>query len=159
MRKHLEHRATGLDHHVRRKPLAKQVIPGDGAIGQVDVGSMVDNSPVDLFRHTHVKAAIARFHVESRNLAALGRNDGHAAVSVPQHQQCLGLDLSQHAIDGNDHIANGFRAGGTSCVEEVVGFANTQILEEDLIELIIVVLAGVHQHMLTMLVQCSHDAR
>ncbi|MDT4866619.1 hypothetical protein FQZ97_1014820 [compost metagenome] len=82
MIEHLEHRASGLDHHVRRQAFAQQVISGNGAVSQIDIGSMVDDAPIDLFWHAHVETAISGLHMESRNLAPLGRNHRHAAIGI-----------------------------------------------------------------------------
>ncbi len=43
--------------------------------------------------------------------------------------------------------------------EEMVGLAHFQILEEDLVEFVVVVLAGVHQDMVAMLVERCHHPR
>jgi len=45
------------------------------AIGQVDIGSVIDNPTVDLFSNTHVEAASPCFHVKYRNLPPLRRDD------------------------------------------------------------------------------------
>src|SRR5207248_5581019 len=57
------------------------------AIGQVDIGSVINNPTVDLFRNTYVEAAIPGFHVKYRNLPPLRRDDGQAAVGVSQHEE------------------------------------------------------------------------
>ncbi|MNZ68548.1 hypothetical protein D3C78_868180 [compost metagenome] len=159
MIEHLEHRAAGFYHHIRRQAFAQQIVAGDGAVGQVDVSGVINDTAVDLFRHAHVKAAVAGFHVEGWNLSALGRDHRHAAVGIAQHQQRFRLHLGQHAIHGNDHIADGFRTAGAGSIEEMIRFADVQILEEDFIQLIIVVLPSMHQHMLAVLVQLGHDPR
>ncbi|MCY1244887.1 hypothetical protein D9M72_579870 [compost metagenome] len=120
---------------------------------------MINNTTIDLFRHTHVKATVAGLHMECRNLATFGWNDGHTAIGITQHQKCFWLYLCQHAIDSNDDIADGFCTRCTRSIEKMVRFTNPQILEEDFIEFIIVVLAGMDQNMFAMSIQRRHDAR
>src|SRR5690554_1343756 len=153
---HFKHGAAGFDHPVRRQAFAQQVIPGDGAVGQVDVCRVVHNTPVDLFRYPHIKATVAGFHVEGGNLAALGGNHRHAAVGIAQYQQGFRLNFCECFVHRDNHVADGFgtaRAGGT---QEVVRLADAQVLEEDFIQLEIVVLAGVHQNVLAVLIQLGH---
>jgi hypothetical protein len=116
---------------------------------------VVHDAPVGLFGHPHVETAVTGFHVKDRNFPALGGDYRQAAVGIPQHQHGLGLHLGQHLVHPNDEIADGVRrAGGIGCtVEEVVGFAHPQVVKENLVQLVIVVLAGVHQHMLAMRIQ------
>src|SRR5690554_6628931 len=141
---HFKHGAAGFDHTVRRQAFAQQVIPGDGAVGQVDVCRVVHNAAVDLLRHPHIKAAVAGFHVEGGNLAALGGNHRHAAVGIAQYQQGFRLNVGQHFVYRNNHVANGFGTAGTGGTQEVVRLADAQVLEEDFIQLEIIVLAGVY---------------
>jgi hypothetical protein len=57
-----------------------------------------------------------------------------------------------------NHIGN--RHGGivTGCIEEVIGFFNPHLVEEHLVQLIVVVLPGMHQHMLGVFFQLCDDA-
>ena len=41
----------------------------------------------------------------------------------------------------------------------MVGLAHAQLVEEDLVELVVVVLAGVHEHVLAVLVELGHHDR
>ncbi|MNG35665.1 hypothetical protein D3C84_1224630 [compost metagenome] len=41
----------------------------------------------------------------------------------------------------------------------MVRFADAQVLEEDLVQFVVVVLPGMHQHVLAVLVQLGHDPR
>ena len=77
------------------------------AIGQVDIGSVIDNPTVDLFRNTYVEAAIPGFHVKYRNLPPLRRDDGQAAVGVSQHEECTRQTGRQHRMRGYAHLADG----------------------------------------------------
>ena len=79
------------------------------AIGQVDIGSVIDNPTVDLFRNTHVEAASPGFHVKYRILPPLRRDDDQVAVGVSQHEECIRPTGRQHGIGGYDQLADGFR--------------------------------------------------
>ena len=159
MVQHLEHRAAGLDHHVRRQALAQQVVARDRAVGEVDVGRVVDDASVDFLRHAHVEAAIAGLHVEGRNLAPLGRNHRHATVGVAEHQHGIRLFCGQNAVDRDDHFADGLRTAGTGRIQEMIRLADAEVIEKDLVQFVIVVLAGMDQHVLAILVQLGHHPR
>ncbi|MNL15546.1 hypothetical protein D3C87_1365370 [compost metagenome] len=122
---------------------------------------MVHDAAVGFFGHALIEATVARFHVKDRNLAALGRNHREAAVGVAQHQHGFGLHLAQHLVHRDDEVADGVRrAGGVGrAVQKVVGLAHAQVVEEDLVEFVVVVLAGMHEHVFAMLVQPSQHAR
>ena len=127
----------------------------------VDVGEVVEHLAVELLRHALVEAAVARFHVEDRNLAALGRDHRQAAVGVAQHQHGLGLHLGEYAVDCNDQVTDGVRRASAAfgAVQEVIRLAHTQVVEEDLIQLVVVVLAGVHQDMVAVFVERGQHPR
>ncbi|MNY37772.1 hypothetical protein D3C86_1723550 [compost metagenome] len=105
---------------------------------------MIHNTSVDLFRYTHVEAAVTSFHMEGRNFATFGGNDRHAAVGVAEDEKSLRLNLGQHAINGNNDVTDGFRTCCTSSIQKVVGFTDTEILKENLVQFIVIILPGVH---------------
>ena len=156
MVQHLVHGAAGFDYPVWQQAFAQQVITGDRTVGEIDIGGVIHNAPVDLLRHPHIKTTVARFHMKCRNSAAFGRDNRHTAVGVAQHQQGFWLNFGQKPIHRDDHIANGFRATGTRRTQEVIRLADAQVLEEDFIQLEIVVLPRVHQNVLTILIQLGH---
>lgn len=127
---HFKHRAAGLDHLIRRQTLSQQIISGDRAVGEVDVRRVVHDTAVDLLRHPHVEAAIASLHMKGRDLAALRRDHGQAAVGVPQDQHRVRLHLRQHLVHGNDDLADGLRSRGARSVQKVIGLAYAQIVKK-----------------------------
>ena len=142
---HLVHRAAGLDDPVGRQPLAQQVLAGDRRIGQVDVADVVDDLAVDLLGHALVEAAVARLHVEDRDLLPLGGDGGQAAVGVAQNQHGIGLHLAQDGVGPADDLADRLGGGRAGGVQKEVGLAELQVLEEDLVQFVVVVLAGVDE--------------
>ncbi len=120
---------------------------------------MVDDPTVGLLRHPVVEAAVSSLHVKDRDLAALGRDDRQAGVGVTEYQKRVRLHLIDHTVHGDDDPADclgGIRPGG---LEEVVGLPQLEIAEEDLIELVVVVLARVDEHMVHVTVQRHERAR
>ena len=75
---------------------AQQIFASDRAIGEIDVGGVIDDAAIDLLRNALIEAPVAGFHVEDRNLATLRRNDREAAVGVAEHQARIGLLLGEH---------------------------------------------------------------
>ena len=91
------------------------------AIGQVDIGSVIDNPTVDLFRNAHVEAAIPGFHVKYRNVPPLRRDDDQVAVGVSQGEECIRPTGRQHRIRGYDHLADGFGSARGRRIQKPVG--------------------------------------
>jgi len=154
--KHLEHRAAGLDEPLRRQPFAKQIFPGNGAVGHVDVAGVVNNLPVGLLRHPLIETAVTCFHVKDRNFATLGRDCRKAAVGIAENKQGLGFLLFQHLVNLDDQLPDGLGGIHTCGIEEMIGPAHLQIVEEDLVQLIIIVLPRVDKNMIQMTIQTSH---
>jgi hypothetical protein len=116
---------------------------------------VIHDAAIGLLGNTLVEAAVARFHVEDRDLTSLGRDYRQAAVGITQHQQRLGLLGNQHSIHGGNDLADGLCSAATRSVQEVIRLANAQVVKEDLVELVVVVLTRVHHNMLAILVQAS----
>ena len=119
---------------------------------------MIHDAAVDLLGHALIEAAIARLHVEHRDLAPLGRVGGQATVGIAQDQQRVRLDLGQGRVGPRDDLADSLAGRGARGAQEVVRLAQLEILEEDLVQLVVVVLAGVHRDVIGRLVQRGQDA-
>ena len=158
MVKNLEHRAAGLDDTIGRKTFAQEVFTRNGAVGQVDVADVVDDLAIDLLGDALVEAAVARLHVKDGDLASLRGQRAETAVRVAQNENGVGFDLGQRLIGASDDEPDrrgGIPSGG---VEEHVGLADIEVFEEDLVELVVVVLARVDDHVVDIAVQRGHDA-
>src|SRR6266550_1527549 len=70
----LPHWTTRFYDLIRRKALANEVIPRDLAVRKVYVGDVVDDPPINLFRHSEVEGPVARFHVKDRDFSPLRRD-------------------------------------------------------------------------------------
>ena len=75
-----------------------EVAAGVLGVGQVDVGDHVDDAAVGLLGQALVLAAVARLHVEDRDVKPLGRDGGQAAVGVTKDQQGVGLRFHHELV-------------------------------------------------------------
>ena len=114
-------------------------------VGKVDVGDHVDDASVGLLGQALVLAAVARLHVEDGDVQALGRDGGQAAVGVAQDQQGVGLNLDHELVARGDDVAHGLAQVGAHGVKVDFRVVQRQVAEEDAVERVVVVLAGVRQ--------------
>ena len=159
MMNHLVHRAARLDHAVGRDPLAQQVLAGDIAVGQVDVRKMIDHLAVAFLRNALVEAAVARLHVEDGDLAPLGGDDGQARIGVAQHQQGIGFLAFEQRVDTGQNVADRLGHAAADRFEKMIGAAQLQFVEENLVQFVVVVLPRVNQHVIGIPVQLGQHAR
>ena len=119
---------------------------------------MVDNAPVNLFWHPEIKTTVARLHMENRNLAALCGNSCQGTIGVTQKQQCFRLMYLKSLVDCNNDLADclGCRIAGSR--QKHIWLAYIQVAKKYFIQLVIEVLPGVHQHMITVIVQLGDGA-
>jgi hypothetical protein len=68
------------------------------------------------------------------------------------------LDL-QHLLGPDQGLAENVSERAGVDTQQIVGLADAEIVEEDLIERLVVVLSGVDQHVIDCLVESSDDAR
>lgn len=158
--KYLIHGAAGFDDAVGRKTLAQQVFAGYAAVCEVDIGDMVHNLAVGFFRNALVEATVAGFHMEDRNMTFFGRDGAKAGIGVAKYKEGIGFYLFKHRFDIDKDLADSGGGSGTGGVEEVVGFAYAEVVVEDLVKLVVVVLAGVDGDVLDGFggVEGGHDA-
>ena len=114
-------------------------------IGKVDVGDDVHDAAVGLLRQALILAAVAGFHVEDRDVQPLGADHGQAAVRVAENEHGVGLELNHRLVGGRDDVAHRLAEVGTDGVQIQLRRVQTEVAEEDAVERIIVVLAGVDQ--------------
>ena len=78
-------------------------------------------------------------------MQALGRNGRQAAVGVAQDQQGVRLLLHHQSVGFCNNVADGLAQVLSDGVQVEVGRTQAQVLKKDLVQVIIVVLAGVGQ--------------
>lgn len=114
-------------------------------VGQVDVGDHVDDAAVGLLGQALVLAAVAGLHVEDGDVEPLGHDGGQAAVGVAQDQESVGLHLYHELVARGDDVAHGLAQVGAHGVQVDVGVGELQVAEEDAVQGVVVVLAGVSE--------------
>ena len=142
---HLRHRAA---RHVSALGSAAgvlQIAAGMLGVGQIHIADYVDDAAVGLLGQALVLAAVARLHVEDGDVQALGRDGGQAAVGVAKDQERVGPHLDHQLVGGRDDVADGLAQVRANGVQVDVRIVQRQVAEEDAVERVVVVLAGVRQ--------------
>ena len=124
----------------------------------VDVAEVVEHLAVELLRHALIETAVTRFHMENRNLPTLGGDYRQASIGIAVKQQRIGLFQLEDFIRLGNHFGDRTGRRRTHGAQEVVRLANAQVVEEHLVELVVVVLPGVHQDVVSLLIEFSDDA-
>jgi len=145
---HLPHGGAGNEDGLAVNALAEQIAAAVFGVGHVDVGNMIHDLAVDHFADVPVPAAVARLHMEDRHLQPLGGNGAQGGVGIAQHQQRVGLFLLNDLVAGCDDIAHGLSQIAAHRVQIIVRRPQFQLLEENIVQVGVVVLAGMHQNMI-----------
>ena len=153
------HRTAGADDLIWRQAFAEKVLARDLAVGEIDIRDVVDYAPVNFLGYAKIEAAVARFHVEDGNLAALGCYGCQGAVGVAQNENGFGLIGFERLVDLDDYISNRFSGCRARSVQEVIWFADFQFFKKYLVKFVIVVLPRMHKRVSTEKVELCNDAR
>ena len=134
----------------------------DGRVGRAEaqVGEDVDHHPVQLLRHAPVERAQARLDVADRHVLLRGdegARQGRVRVTVDEHG-VRGL-VSEHRLETDEHARGLLGVGARAALDTAVGRAQPELLEEDLREVGVVVLAGVHEDVVAAAVERPGDWR
>src|ERR1700730_823143 len=154
----LAHGAARLDDTIGCDALGEQIFPRDRRVGQVDVRSMVDDATVDLLRDALIETPVSRFHMEDWNLPSFGWKDGEAGIGVSQDEHRVGLLGYEHLVNFDDYTTDGFCGVSTRRAKKVVGLSYFEVLEEDLVQFVVVILARMDQHMVRVFVEPTNHA-
>ena len=117
---------------------------------------MIDDSAVDFFGHSLIKAPVSGLHVEDWDLSALGADRGEARVGIAEDQDGIGLVPCHCFIGLDEGVGDGPNRGRIGGFQEFIGLADAQIVEKDLIELVIVILSGVNDDVLDGSIERGH---
>ena len=139
------HRRAGDVGALFRHALAVQVPARVLAVAHVDVRDVVDDAAVGLFRQALVEAAVARFHVEERDVQALGGIGREAGVRIAQDEDRVRLQFDHQRITAGDDIADRRAQIFADYFEEVIRRPEPEVVEEDLVQFVIVILARMHE--------------
>src|ERR1035437_8412831 len=122
-------------------------------VNKVEIGQVIHQLAVGFFGNIRVEGTVARLHVIGRNLHPLGHHKRNGAVGVTEDQKGVGLFFQDHFFRADQQLTQHFSKGRGVQVEEVIGLADPQVVKENLVQLVIIVLAGVNQHMVGVLFQ------
>ncbi len=155
---HLAHVRPGLDDGFGPDALGQKIPSGVLRQHHVDVRQMIEDLPVDLFRDALIEAAVAGLHVEHRDLPSLGRNHRHARIGVAVQQHGVRRLLFEDLVAAGNHLGDGLGRIRPRGLEEVIRAADSEIVEKHLVQLVVEILPGMHQHVLEVLLQGGDDA-
>ena len=142
---HLGHGRSGDEDVLLADALREQVAAAVLGVGQVHVAHVVDDAPVDLLGHVLVEAAVPGLHVEDGDLEALGGDGAERAVRVAEHEERLGAGAREEPVGAADDVAERLAQVLAGRLEEVVGLPDGEVPEEDLVQRVVPVLAGVDE--------------
>ena len=117
---------------------------------------MIDDLSVDHLAHIPVPAAVARLHVKDGNLQPLGGDGRKGGVGIAQNEYGVGLLARHHPVALGDDVAHGFAQVRAYGIQIEIGVSQAQLAEEYLVERGVVVLAGMHHHMVEVAVGAAH---
>ncbi len=157
MAQHLGHRGSRQGNALVGHTFGQQVPPRVFRIDQVEVGDVIDQLAVGLFGHVAVEAAVARLHMVDRDIHAPGHDGRDRGIRVAQDQDGIGFFVRQDLLRLGQDGPQGLAQTAPPGAQEVVRFAHAQILEKDLVQLVIPVLARVGDDVGDMVLQPGHD--
>ena len=143
---HFGHRAAGYVGAFLGQTAVGQIAASVFAVRHVDIADDVDDAAVGFFGQTFVLAAVAGFHVEDGNVQTLGTDDTEAGVGVAKNQYAVGLGLGEEFVGAIDDIATGGSEVIAYSIHIYFGFGELEVAEEDAVQVVVVVLAGVGEN-------------
>ena len=142
-----------------RQAAVGQVAAGMFRIGHVHVADDVHDAAVGFLWQAFVLAAVARFHVENRDMQTLGRDSGKATVGVAENQQCIGLAGDHELVAAVDDVADGCAEIVAHGVHIDFRVFEAQVLEEHAVQVVVVVLARMRENAVEILAALVDDGR
>ena len=140
-------------------PLGQQVTAGVLGVDEVEIGHMVHQASVGLFRHVLVEAAVAGLQVVDGYAHPLGHHRRDAAVGVTQHDNGIRPFFEQHLLGPDQGLPKNSTQGRGVDAQPMIRLADTQVRKEHLVEQVVVVLAGVNQHVVHSVVEAGDHPR
>jgi hypothetical protein len=140
--------------------LGRQVLHGGGGGAEEHVARVVGQHAVQLLGHHPVERAHSRLDVRHGD-AHLGcrKGAGERRVRVPVDQNPVGDDLRERTRKRGDHARGLLAVRAVVDVQLTVGCRDSQLVEEDPAEVVVVVLTGVDQHLVALLAQFAGHRR
>jgi len=94
-----------------------------------------------------VLAAVARLHMEDRDMQSLGTDHGKAGIRIAQNQHCVRPDLHHQLVGFLNDIPNRGSEIIAYGIQIIVRRPETEIVKKHLIEGVVVVLTCVNQNL------------
>ena len=110
------------------------------AVGHVDIADDIHDAAVRLLRQALVLAAVARLHVENRDMQALGRDGRQARVRIAEDQQRIRLDGAHELVRSVDDVADRGAEVVADRVHVDLWLTELQVMEKHAVQVIVVVL-------------------
>ena len=137
---HLRH---GAAHHISAflgQAIIRQIAASVFGIAHVHIADDIYNEAVGFLRQTLVLAAVARLHVENRDVQSLCTEDRQARVGITQHQNRIGLQPGHHVIGLGNDVPHGLTKGIAHRIHVYIRRIQIKIMEEHAVEVVIVIL-------------------
>ena len=128
-------------------------------IDQVEVGNVVNKPAIHLLGDVGVEAAVPSLQVVHGHLKALRHYRGDRRVGVAEHDQSLRPQLQQGFLDPDERAGQHLAERGGVHPQVPIRGTESQLVEEDLRQAIIPVLAGVDEDMVEGGVEAGKGAR
>ena len=158
----VDHHMAHVVHRALRLAFAAQMLDPAGLGDEEPVRNAVRHQAVDLLRHAHVAAAQAGLHVRHRNVQLLG-DDGasQGRIDIAHHQHRIRLLRLAQLLEGQHDLGRLLRVAAAARAHEDIRLRNAQLLEEHLVHLPVVMLAGMDdlEAQAAMRLQGAHDRR
>ena len=126
-------------------------------ICHVHIGDDIHDSAVGLLRQTFVLAAVACFHVEDGDVQTLCANHAQAGVGVAKYEHAIGLEGCKELVRSVDDVAASCAKVIAHCIHIDLRFCELEVTEEDAVEVVVVVLAGMGQDNIEVLAALVDD--
>ena len=127
---------------------SRQIFARAALRGEQQVRQLVGEQPVELLGHAAVAAPQTGLHVRDRD-TELGRAErgGDSGVDVPDDHDEVRSLLQQNRLQALQHVRRLGRMRARAGTKVVVRLRQPELLEEDVAEADVVVLAGVHKRL------------
>ena len=156
---HLRHRGAGHVGTLLRQAALDEVSPRVLRVAQVYVGDDVHHPPVRLLRKALVLAAVARLHVEDRDVEPLRAYHAQAAVRVAKNQHSVWTGLNHQPVAAGDDVPHGAAEVVAYGVHVDIRIFEFQVLEEYPVEVVVVVLPRMGKQAVEVLPALGYNGR
>lgn len=112
------------------------------AVGHIHIGNYIHNPAIGLLWKAFVLAAVTGFHMENRDMQSLGADYAEATIGITEYQNSVRLGLYHQFVTLCYDVTHRFTKIGAYCIHIYLRVSKFEIFEEDSVEVVVVVLAG-----------------